>query len=364
MTTRTTSRKKNSPAKRSRPEPLDVFVSHSSGDAPIALALIELLRAALDIPAERIRCTSVDGYRLPAAASIDDQLRNEIFNAKSFIALITRSSLQSTYVLFELGARWGVGQHLSPVLAAGIVPSELHAPLTSINAVSCENQAQIFQLVGDIGDSLEKHAGNPASYQRHVDNLIEVSESAVRDTSEVVLGSLAEPSIFCSRTTDYVLDEFQADVDIIKDIFGSNYVTPEQRLTAINLRDRLTSRKFNVLQITCDFDAKKKGNAIWSGGGEVTADKFARLVERSGASLVVFPYENGLYLAARIARITNIISSYSDNDPEEFLAWERAFYGGLAAGQKLSVAFESAMRTAAVGMALFLKNDFFFAAKK
>lgn len=359
-----TARKKSLATKRPRPEALDVFISHSSGDAPIARALVELLRAALDIPAEKIRCTSVDGYRLPAAASVDDQLRKEIFQAKSFIALITRSSLTSTYVLFELGARWGEGHYLAPVLAAGIVPSELQAPLTSINAVSCENQAQIFQLVGDIGESIGKNAGNPASYQYHVDKLMEVSQSAVRDTSEAVPGSLAEPSVFCGRTTDFVLDEFQKDLDIIKDTFGSGRVTFDQRMTSNSLREALISRKFNILQVTCDFSVRKKGDLIWSGGGEVTAEAFSRLVERSGASLVVFPYDNALYLAARIARITNIVSSYADNDPEEFYAWERTFYGGLAAGQKLSVAFESAIHTAPVGMALFLKNDFFFSQKK
>jgi hypothetical protein len=343
---------------------MEVFISHSSGDASIALAVIDLLRTALNIPAEQIRCTSVDGYRLPAAASVDDQLRSEILEATSFIGLITRASLRSTYVLFELGARWGMKRHLAPVLAAGITPSELHAPLTSISAVSCENQAQVFQLVGDIGDSLGRQAGNPASYQRHVERLIEVSQSAVRDSSETVPGSLAEPSIFCGRTTDFVLDEFQADVDILKDIFGSTRIAYEQRLTSPSLREIITSRKFNVIQITCDFGRSgKRDRLAWSGGGEITGESFARLVERSGASLMVFPYDNALYLAARLARITNVVASYSDNDPEEFRAWERAFYGSLAAGQKLSDSFESSMRTAAVGVTLFLKKDFFFAEK-
>ena len=39
---------------------IDIFISHSSDDLKIVEAIIELLRIALNIPAERIRCTSVD----------------------------------------------------------------------------------------------------------------------------------------------------------------------------------------------------------------------------------------------------------------------------------------------------------------
>ena len=43
---------------------IDVFISHSSHDEKVAKALIELLIISLNIPAERIRCTSVKGHQL------------------------------------------------------------------------------------------------------------------------------------------------------------------------------------------------------------------------------------------------------------------------------------------------------------
>ena len=51
---------------------LDIFISHSGQDQQIASVLIDLLRAATNIPPTRIRCTSVDGYRLPGGASTDE----------------------------------------------------------------------------------------------------------------------------------------------------------------------------------------------------------------------------------------------------------------------------------------------------
>lgn len=85
-----------------------VFISHSSADQDLAEALIRLLRSALPLQPDIIRCTSVGGYKLPTGTEVDAQLRKEVVEAELFIALITKDSLDSTYVLFELGARWGV----------------------------------------------------------------------------------------------------------------------------------------------------------------------------------------------------------------------------------------------------------------
>ena len=68
---------------------IDVFISHSSRDEEMARRLITLIRAALILPSDRIRCTSVDGFRLPAGISINEMLRQEIYDSKAFIVIIT-----------------------------------------------------------------------------------------------------------------------------------------------------------------------------------------------------------------------------------------------------------------------------------
>ena len=57
---------------------IQLFISHSSADVDVAAALIDLLRSALNLPATAIRCTSVDGYRLPGGADTNAQLRREV----------------------------------------------------------------------------------------------------------------------------------------------------------------------------------------------------------------------------------------------------------------------------------------------
>ncbi len=151
---------------------LKLFISHSSNDADVAEAIIDLLRAALNLSAEEIRCTSVDGYGLPIGSDTDDQLRKEIFDTKVFMGLISYDSLNSAYVMFELGARWGSNKYLAPLLCPGIETSILQSPLTSLNALSCSNNAHLQQLVVDVGNKLEMKASSPAAYQKFIDKIL------------------------------------------------------------------------------------------------------------------------------------------------------------------------------------------------
>jgi hypothetical protein len=68
---------------------LDIFVSHSARDADIVQLLVVLLRSALNLPAATIRCTSVDGYRLPAGADTNAQLRQEVNNCNVLLGVIS-----------------------------------------------------------------------------------------------------------------------------------------------------------------------------------------------------------------------------------------------------------------------------------
>lgn len=155
---------------------IDIFISHSHQDIDIAEAFIELFRRGLNVPVERIRCTSVDGYRLPVSTlSIDDQLRREVEQAKVFIAIITPVSLESAYVSFELGARWGTNEFSAPILISSRHKDLLKGPLQNINALYCENRQEIEQFLSRVADKLQLEPVQPVSYQSSIDRLVELS---------------------------------------------------------------------------------------------------------------------------------------------------------------------------------------------
>jgi TIR domain len=156
---------------------IDVFISHSSADKDIARCLIGLLRSAIpNITPEGIRCTSVPGFRLPGGADADDRLRKEMIDARVFVGLLTEESLASTYVLFELGSRWGASRQLTPLLAAGMSPSRLKAPLNRLNAHSCNVPEHLHQLVGEVSSALGFQPTAAEVYDANVRELVQLSE--------------------------------------------------------------------------------------------------------------------------------------------------------------------------------------------
>ncbi|MFQ5630856.1 MAG: toll/interleukin-1 receptor domain-containing protein [bacterium] len=161
--------------KRTRSADLDIFISHSSRDKKTAEALVEFIRAALGISPKKIRCSSVSGYRLHVGLNNDAQLRKEVHHSKILIGLITRASIHSAYVLFELGARWGTAKPMFPILACGVETSFLSGPLKSISSINCDDPAQLHQLIDEIATLLGLEKESPAAYQKNIDLLVRLS---------------------------------------------------------------------------------------------------------------------------------------------------------------------------------------------
>lgn len=157
-----------------------IFISHSSKDEKLAAALIDLLLSALPSLGSRpnqIRCTSVPGYKLEGGAETDSQLRREMKDALVFIGLLTRNSLRSTYVLFELGARWGAGTRIKPLVAAGFPKSNLRPPLSGLHVQSCDERTDLHQMLREIGTDLDLPMAPADVYDRHLVKLLEVSKA-------------------------------------------------------------------------------------------------------------------------------------------------------------------------------------------
>jgi TIR domain len=154
-----------------------VFISHSSKDAAVAEALVDLLRTGIGLTEEEIRCTSVDGYRFEVGADTDTQLKQEVKGSLAFIGLITPSSIESAYVLFELGARWGADLHLAPVLARGADAECLRGPLSKLNALDAAEEPQVHQLLQDIAHKIDRSVRSPAVYGKALAKFVEAAKT-------------------------------------------------------------------------------------------------------------------------------------------------------------------------------------------
>jgi hypothetical protein len=170
---------------------IHVFIAHSHEDAELAKRLIALLRSATPIDPRRIRCSSVPEHELPGGVVIGAKIREEILNAPVFIALLTRESLKSTYVSFEMGARWGFGVHsenrfkLIPLLAAGMNRNELREPINEFSVRSCDQETSLHQLVEEVCSELDLPPRSPIDYGNAMKELKEKSAAIKRERQKL-----------------------------------------------------------------------------------------------------------------------------------------------------------------------------------
>lgn len=167
---------------------IKVFISHSSNDVELAQSLIDLLQKALHLTSNDIRCTSVDGFRMPAGASIDDTLRAEVYHSVALIGLVTPQALASAYVIFELGARWGARRLMIPLLASGVTAEHLEEPLSGKFALDASQEGQVLQLVEDVAGYLDIEADKPSSYAAAVNELVRLSNESATTAGRVSTG--------------------------------------------------------------------------------------------------------------------------------------------------------------------------------
>lgn len=163
---------------------IDIFISHNSKDKDLAEAFAELFRAALNIPPNKIRATSIYGHKLAAGADID-QLREETIGANLMVGIITDMSIESAYVLFELGARWGTKKALFPVLGAGATTSMLRGPLSRMNALRCDSEEDLHQIITNAATILQQYKLNePQAYVKNIKNVVTVNNKLMEGRQE------------------------------------------------------------------------------------------------------------------------------------------------------------------------------------
>lgn len=84
-----------------------IFISHSSLDVAYVKSFVEnILILGLDITAERVFCSSMEGHGIRRGQYIPDRLREEVKKASLALLFISKNYKSSEVCLNELGAAW------------------------------------------------------------------------------------------------------------------------------------------------------------------------------------------------------------------------------------------------------------------
>ena len=191
----------------------------------------------MKLSAREILCSSVDGYRLEVGARTSDTLRAEIIDAAAFLAIVTPHSIASSYVLFELGARWGAAKHILPLLARGATPAAIPGPLVEVNCLNLAYEEQIIQFAEALANLLRRPLEPYASFLSAINGVaIEaaaiVVERAAREETLVVDRARETPSE--DRIKELALMKMKAG---IKKYPGGAYVSTLAKMAGISVED-------------------------------------------------------------------------------------------------------------------------------
>lgn len=137
---------------------MKIFISHSHKNRDAAKALVDFLLSGLSLDDADIRCTSVPGHQLRFGKTIAELLKGDINLAPAVIAMISTESQKADWVLFELGAAWGLGRAIFPVLGPGIEVRDLPGPLGNLPCVVVGGEDSASRMI-DLMQQLHEDLG-------------------------------------------------------------------------------------------------------------------------------------------------------------------------------------------------------------
>lgn len=105
------------------------FITHSTCDRELAERLVRALRLGTGLPANKVFCSSIEGYDIDVGKDFVQYLRDELQNTPLLLPLITPAYQDSKYCQWELGAAWVREVDICPILVEPVKPEELQGPL-------------------------------------------------------------------------------------------------------------------------------------------------------------------------------------------------------------------------------------------
>jgi len=151
--------------------PQQLFISHISEEAGVALALQAMLQELFGGAVEVF--TSSDTKSIEAGANWLEVVQSALEQASALIVLCSKASVSRPWVQFELGAAWMEDIPIIPVCHSGMKPADLPMPLSLRNATAFtpEGVERLYRAVAERAGCTREP--DPAALARHLQALQE-----------------------------------------------------------------------------------------------------------------------------------------------------------------------------------------------
>lgn len=138
-------------AKKQEKGNIRVFVSYASEDS---LAAKDLIRHLARKPNFHIFTDN----RISAGEDWQSKIKKELSQTDYFLVLLSPTSLQSSWVQFELGAAWGLNKFIIPVVTSKDVMSSVPLEFKDLQVIQLKDLKTKPESIGEIIEGYEKTA--------------------------------------------------------------------------------------------------------------------------------------------------------------------------------------------------------------
>lgn len=339
---------------------LRVFISHASGEAPLAEILQHhITRDFIGLVEVFV---SSDGTSIAVGDHWLDGVVKALQNADIYAILCSQHSIERRWINIEMGAALSRSKPIIPICHTDLQASQLQRPLEDSQAIQASDPDGLRHLYERLAEELGSEVPSidfdslatevRAFEERHREQKGTVAQAfycgaQTRSTEQEV----KNPKVLCVTSKQYQ-DTIGADIELIKAAFPEN-VHHLVSTSSSDLRGLLVENRFDIIHVAT-YLCPRSGDLIFSEVDPRTkADLsgkpdylevggFVRLVREAGASLVVLPNNEALPLVAKLLPVTNVVFALDPIDLKTLANWIQDFYLLLSKGYSLSDACRKA----------------------
>ncbi len=164
-----------------------------------------------------------------------------------------------------------------------------------------------------------------------------------------------KPRFLCVTTPQYTHITLEKDIELLKQEVAklAGAMKEEHGISSSRLREVLLNERFDIIHIRAftnpqsgdiyfsDIDFKT-GNPLSDDPDCMSAEAFSKLIEFGQTHLVILATCDSIVLAAKLARVTNMIGATGWVQIQDFIEWEKPFFKCLTGGMSLYNSYDFA----------------------
>lgn len=350
---------------------LNVFISHASGEAPLATTLQQ--RIMKDFIGLVKVFVSSDGTSIAAGDQWLDDVVLALQDSEIYVVLCSQHSIDRRWINMEIGAALARKKPIIPVCHTDLEIGDLQRPLTdkqAIQAGSPEGLRKLYtRLANELGsavpsidfiefaEKIRQFEDQHREQKRAVAQAYYCgSETATTDQT------VKNPRVLCATSRQFQ-ESIKDDIEMIRKAFPDT-VHHLVSVSSEELGGLLVKSRFDIIHVATyicpvsgdlifsEVDPKTKKD-LSGKPDNLSADLFVAQVKETSASLVVLPNNEALPLVAKLLPVTNVVFAQEPIDVKTFSNWIRDFYLMLSEGYSLSDACRKAFAKHQVPMNLY-----------